>query len=230
MNPPQHADRLLLIFVHGFRGSETSFKGFPDTIRASLTNTHAVDVDAIVYPSYKTMGHFTLAVCTFTQWLIGEIAQRQQEAEKRGDKSKLMAILLGHSMGGIVCTESIFEIHQRTDDPLRGGCIIGFIAYDTPFYSVNVHYMTSKVTGYADQVSRLWQGQTPQDTARQVSYLPKPTMVRSSWGLFAGVVGAAVVGTAAYMHRDTLSSGLQQLYDQLEFVSILANKDVLEKR
>lgn len=66
-------DKLLLVFVHGFRGSDSSFKvlfillslttktnnnkkDFPNRLQTILTNTVKADVNAVVYPSYKTAG------------------------------------------------------------------------------------------------------------------------------------------------------------------------------
>ncbi|EIE83425.1 hypothetical protein RO3G_08130 [Rhizopus delemar RA 99-880] len=50
-------DKLLLVFVHGFRGSDASFQDFPNRLQAILTNTLRLDVEVDIYPSYKTAGY-----------------------------------------------------------------------------------------------------------------------------------------------------------------------------
>lgn len=71
-NQRDNLDKLLLVFVHGFRGSDSSFKvllfifvvtvaltkkqDFPNRLQTILTNSVKADVNAVVYPSYKTAG------------------------------------------------------------------------------------------------------------------------------------------------------------------------------
>ncbi|KAI9030947.1 hypothetical protein CLU79DRAFT_732147 [Phycomyces nitens] len=237
MSEPEHADRLLLIFVHGFHGSDTSFEDFPNRLRTILTNTHKVDVDAVVYPSYKTMGDLSLAVQDLTTWLIDQVNTRQRESKGWGGKGRLMVALFGHSMGGIVSAEVILGLKRRPDDPLEGAFIVGLLAYDTPFYSVNVKYVSSKVTNYADQASRFLQGNSSTTTSvRQIGNTAqaaaKTAQASSSsgWGFLAGVVGIAAIGAAAYVGRELILTGLSKAYDHLEFVNTLIDTEGCEER
>lgn len=62
--------RLLLVYVHGFLGSETSFHDFPrhvhDAVRLLVDESH--DVYTKVYPRYKTRGNMSIARDNFSQW------------------------------------------------------------------------------------------------------------------------------------------------------------------
>lgn len=62
--------RLLLIYVHGFMGSEESFQNFPkhlhDLLTISLSDSHVIYTK--VYPRYKTRGPIHVARDQFSQW------------------------------------------------------------------------------------------------------------------------------------------------------------------
>jgi hypothetical protein len=62
--------RLLLIYIHGFLGSEDSFYQFPkmvhDLLTVSLTDTHVVY--SKIYPRYKTRGPLQEARDGISQW------------------------------------------------------------------------------------------------------------------------------------------------------------------
>ncbi|KAI8873286.1 hypothetical protein GQ42DRAFT_118128, partial [Ramicandelaber brevisporus] len=48
---------LLLVWVHGFKGSEMTFEDFPERLQMILTNTlPGADVESIVYPRFETRG------------------------------------------------------------------------------------------------------------------------------------------------------------------------------
>lgn len=76
--------RLLLIYVHGFMGSEESFQNFPrhvhELLTISLSESHVINTK--VYPRYKTRGPIHIARDQFSQWyvrhfLISEITRRK---------------------------------------------------------------------------------------------------------------------------------------------------------
>ena len=109
---------LLAIFVHGFMGNETSFQRFPTdvhkTITANLAQSHVVHTK--IYPRYKSRKHIEHARDAFSEWL-------------RPHKGpNVDVILLGHSMGGILCAEvALLQLHQ----------ILGTINFDTPFLGMH---------------------------------------------------------------------------------------------
>lgn len=64
--------RLLLIYIHGFMGSEASFNDLPahvhDLLTASLSESHAVYTR--IYPRYKSQGEIQTAVNQFSTWYV----------------------------------------------------------------------------------------------------------------------------------------------------------------
>lgn len=61
---------LLLVYVHGFMGTETSFKSFPAHVHNLLTITLADShvVHSKIYPRYKTRQKINFATDDFSKW------------------------------------------------------------------------------------------------------------------------------------------------------------------
>lgn len=61
---------LLVIYIHGFLGNETSFRSFPahvhNLITMSLADTHRVHTK--IYPKYKSRRDISYAVDDFSNW------------------------------------------------------------------------------------------------------------------------------------------------------------------
>ncbi|KAI8082184.1 hypothetical protein BDF21DRAFT_337922 [Thamnidium elegans] len=247
-NQKDNLDKLLLVFVHGFRGSDSSFKDFPNRLQTILTNSVKADVNAVVYPSYKTAGDLRIAVENFSVWLCNEVSKLDEENKRLKSTGKIMIVLLGHSMGGIVSAETILRFYNNTNncnDQLLGAQIIGMLAYDTPFYSINQNFVADKAWSSVDQVnkevSRYW------NTGNAAAGITAATVTTKAitagntrstggnssgkkWGLFAGVVGAAALGAAAYMARDKISSTISDAYEQLTFISDLTDMNGCDQR
>ncbi|CAD0014185.1 unnamed protein product, partial [Aureobasidium pullulans] len=98
--------KLLLIFIHGFMGNETSFQSFPahvhSLVAALLSETHTVHTK--IYP-------------------------RPHEGPTTD------VILLGHSMGGLLCAE-VALIPSLADGSLRHR-LIGTVNFDVPFLGMH---------------------------------------------------------------------------------------------
>lgn len=64
--------RLLLIYIHGFMGSEASFHDLPlhvhDLLTGSLAESHVVYTR--MYPRYKSQGEIQTAVDQFSAWYV----------------------------------------------------------------------------------------------------------------------------------------------------------------
>lgn len=64
--------RLLLIYIHGFMGSEASFHDFPahvhDIVTDLLSESHVVYTR--IYPRYKSHGELQTAVSQFSAWYV----------------------------------------------------------------------------------------------------------------------------------------------------------------
>jgi fluoride ion exporter CrcB/FEX len=61
--------RLLLVFVHGFKGGDTTFAGFPQDLTTVLSHSlpHLRVLHA-VYPRFETRGDLGLCVAAFKEW------------------------------------------------------------------------------------------------------------------------------------------------------------------
>ncbi|KAJ5653771.1 hypothetical protein N7490_000774 [Penicillium lividum] len=130
---PQDATRrrLLLIYIHGFNGSEATFLDLPvhihSALAALLSESHVVYTR--IYPRYKSHGEFNLAVKRFSGWLSPH------------ESDDLDVILLGHSMGGIIAAD-VALLHQDKSAK-RKHRILGIINFDTPFLGLHPHVVST---------------------------------------------------------------------------------------
>jgi hypothetical protein len=64
--------RLLLIYIHGFMGSEASFHDLPahvhDLLTGLLSESH--EVFTRIYPRYKSYGEMHVAAEQFSAWYV----------------------------------------------------------------------------------------------------------------------------------------------------------------
>ena len=102
---PRHVKRrLLVIYIHGFIGSEDSFHSFPFHVHMQLKDkvarTHVVH--SKIYPRYKTYRAFHLARDNLSQWLSAH----------EGPNTDI--ILVGHSMGGLLAEEVVLMVRCPT--------------------------------------------------------------------------------------------------------------------
>jgi hypothetical protein len=62
---------LLLVFIHGFKGTGQTFHNFPKDLRALLSHTlPKVRILSIVYPQYETRGDLKTCVTRFKEWYV----------------------------------------------------------------------------------------------------------------------------------------------------------------
>ncbi|KAH8683164.1 hypothetical protein BGZ60DRAFT_399535 [Tricladium varicosporioides] len=119
---------LLLVFIHGFMGTETSFQSFPahihNLLTITLTETHVVHTK--IYPRYKSRKAIDFARDDFSAWL------------EPHENHFTEVILLGHSMGGILGAEVVLQKPQPT---ISGRSmrhrILGTVNFDTPFLGMH---------------------------------------------------------------------------------------------
>lgn len=113
---------LLLVFIHGFKGSDNTFDNFPKDLRALLsTALPNLDVLSIQYPRYETRGDLRECVGRFKEWLQNKVIDLEvanKTPSPTADPS-VRVILIGHSMGGIVAAETLLSIAR--DEPVRPG-------------------------------------------------------------------------------------------------------------
>ncbi|KAF7594602.1 hypothetical protein BBP40_008869 [Aspergillus hancockii] len=131
--------RLLLIYIHGFIGTEESFHDFPkhvhDLLTISLSQTHVVYTK--IYPRYKTRGPVHIARDNFSRWLSPH------------ESPDLDVILLGHSLGGIVSAEVALMPSQsspgRAVDVGLNHRVLGLVNFDVPFFGLHPRVVTTGI-------------------------------------------------------------------------------------
>nr|POE88116.1 hypothetical protein CFP56_11345 [Quercus suber] len=119
--------RLLLIYVHGFMGNETSFRSFPAHVHHLLTvllaDTHVVHTK--IYPRYRSRKNISFARDNFSEWL------------EPHEHPKTDVVLLGHSMGGLLCSEVVLKPSTPPAPSPFAHRILGTINFDVPFLGMH---------------------------------------------------------------------------------------------
>ncbi|CAI6333230.1 unnamed protein product [Periconia digitata] len=110
--------RLLLVYIHGFQGDETSFRSFPahlhNMVTITLSDSHVVHTK--IYPKYQSRYAIAQARDNFSNWLAPHEDQWTD------------VILLSHSMGGLIAADVALLFRHR---------IIGTIEFDVPFLGMH---------------------------------------------------------------------------------------------
>ncbi|KAF1999731.1 hypothetical protein P154DRAFT_436286 [Amniculicola lignicola CBS 123094] len=109
---------LLLVFIHGFMGNETSFRSFPahlhNLVTITLAESHIVHTK--IYPRYRSRYALEVARDEFSKWLTPH------------ENWNTDVILLGHSMGGLLAADIALLFRHR---------IVGVINFDVPFLGMH---------------------------------------------------------------------------------------------
>lgn len=94
--------RLLLVYIHGYKGTDTSFQSFPAHVhhylKRALAETHVVH--SKIYPRYKTYRAMDMARDNFSAWL------------EPHESPTTDVILVGHSMGGLLNAEVVLCVSK----------------------------------------------------------------------------------------------------------------------
>jgi pimeloyl-ACP methyl ester carboxylesterase len=92
--------RLLIVYIHGFMGNDSSFRSFPahvhSFLKETLAETHVVHTK--IYPRYKTYKSIDVARDNFSAWLAPH------------ENPTTDVILVGHSMGGLLAAEVVLLV------------------------------------------------------------------------------------------------------------------------
>jgi pimeloyl-ACP methyl ester carboxylesterase len=86
---------LLVVYIHGFMGNNSSFRSFPahvhSLLKSLLAESHSIHTK--IYPRYKTYKSIDVACENFSKWLAPH------------ESPTTDVILVGHSMGGLLAGE-----------------------------------------------------------------------------------------------------------------------------
>jgi hypothetical protein len=155
---------LLLVFIHGFKGTDATFQRFPNDLQALIQHSvpEQVNVLTLQYPQYETRGDLKECVAKFTDWLQNKVIDLEVENRTPSPTvdPSVHVILCGHSMGGIVAAEALLSVvgdepvphtyqsesgHHRTDCPgekedtsrMWFPYIKAVLAFDTPYLGIS---------------------------------------------------------------------------------------------
>ncbi|RHZ78203.1 hypothetical protein Glove_166g293 [Diversispora epigaea] len=227
-------NKLLLIFIHGFKGNDKTFEDFPNRLRDVIKTTKNIDTESIVYPKYETRGNLQLAVIKFCEWLEENVKTHEEMIKGKGS---IWVCLCGHSMGGILAADTILRYESLISKPVN---IIGLLAFDTPYYGLHGDVFSKaameKATSYNKTI-----GTTMSLISSATGFYSKATetsnnstTVKKSSGFgkygMAALASVALIGGAAYMHKEKVAKGVDWLGSHLEYVGILWNDSELKKR
>ncbi|EEH09074.1 conserved hypothetical protein [Histoplasma capsulatum G186AR] len=125
---------LLLIYIHGFVGSDTSFKKFPahvhNLLSVMLSESHVVH--SKIYPRYKTRKTIELVRDDLSYWLCPH------------ESPDTDIVLVGHSLGGILAAEIALLGPADSQGPeMFKHRIMGTINLDVPFLGLHHRVITT---------------------------------------------------------------------------------------
>ncbi|KAG6356634.1 hypothetical protein INS49_014508 [Diaporthe citri] len=129
VNENEYRRTLLVVYIHGFMGDNTSFRSFPAHVhyflREQLSESHVVH--SKIYPRYKTYKAIEVARDKFSAWL---------EPHEKEDTD---VVLVGHSMGGLLAADVALIVYEPSP------------VLSCPMVSVNMSLALSESQSLASQ-------------------------------------------------------------------------------
>ncbi|KAI1387149.1 uncharacterized protein F4822DRAFT_443963 [Hypoxylon trugodes] len=219
------------------QGDDDTFKTFPDDLQkrvASKLPDHSVE--SIVYPKYETKGELGQCCTSFLSWLkekVMDVRKAHTEKPWPPHDRDVGVILVAHSMGGFVASDTLFLIlneriaHGQEALPIFP-LIQGILTFDTPFNGLARSMFVYGAFSNYQKVSTVFNVMTALSAApsalgksafkRSAANLPPARTSRSAWkgwqlvAVRTGTVGAiAAGGVAAYMHRKQIMDGMRSM-------------------
>lgn len=162
-SPGPNRRKLLLVYIHGFMGTETSFKSFPahvhNVLSISLADTHVVHTK--IYPRYQSRKNISFARDAFSNWLTPH------------ESDNTDVILIGHSLGGILAAEVVlFPSHRPGSKDLFQHRILGHIAFDTPFLGMHPGVISTGIASLFKSAPDPPEAYDPKNTSAPLSFNP----------------------------------------------------------
>ncbi|KAF8605249.1 hypothetical protein BDV93DRAFT_490531 [Ceratobasidium sp. AG-I] len=198
---------VLCVFIHGFKGTDSTFGAFPARIGHLVEQVlkvgrgHAdnldddeegnseperlggkVTVECLVFPAYETRGELKEAVERFVDWLTTLTVQKEVAHNLNGGSGKAKIILCGHSMGGLIAADALLSIARWRPDktaPLWPW-IVGCVAFDTPYYGLHPTVFSNSATKAVDYVSAAQQAFSAFNSIRPTSPSPQAQPIRAA--------------------------------------------------
>ncbi|KAI0197348.1 hypothetical protein EV127DRAFT_416323 [Xylaria flabelliformis] len=131
--------KLLVIYIHGFMGNDTSFQSFPAHVhgylKLALSDSHVVH--SKVYPRYKTYKSIEIARDNFSKWL------------EPLESHMTDIILIGHSMGGLLAADVILKrpaYQDQNHDGYFKHRILGAVNLDSPLLGMHPGIIVSGIS------------------------------------------------------------------------------------
>ncbi|KAI0711079.1 hypothetical protein C8T65DRAFT_648099 [Cerioporus squamosus] len=249
------SDLVLLIFIHGFKGDDSTFGEFPQRLEHVLTESLPnATVESV------TKGELNAAVVRFADWLT-DLTVRKEVAHGGAGCAKI--VLCGHSMGGLLAADALIEFVRTRPDkkaPLWPN-IVACLAYDTPYLGLHPHIFKNSATQAAEYVRtastvlssfKSWRAKTPSGAAAAADApppvppkaaitappAPEASAGASLWQKWAapaaytlgGALFAGAAAGAAYYKREDIGASATWVTDHLRYVGNLWNKNELEAR
>ncbi|KAK7966771.1 uncharacterized protein PG986_001048 [Apiospora aurea] len=120
--------RLLVVYIHGFMGTDHSFQSFPAHVhrylRDALIDSHVVH--SKIYPRYKTYKAIEVARDNFSRWL-------QPHESPTTD-----VVLVGHSMGGLLAADvALMQSWDQNSPNFFQNRILGTVNLDAPLLGLH---------------------------------------------------------------------------------------------
>ncbi|KAI0811815.1 hypothetical protein GGR55DRAFT_89310 [Xylaria sp. FL0064] len=232
---------LLLCFLHGFKGNDDTFRTFPEDLKAQVAKQLPEDnVEAVVYPKYETKGELGQSSTSFLSWLkerVMDVRKARCEKPWPPHDRDVGVILVAHSMGGFVASDTLFLIlnerlaaekeEAKSDQPIFP-LIQGILTFDTPFNGLARSMFVYGAFSNYQKVSSVFNVMTALSAApaafsktafkRTTASLPSRGSSNPAWkgwqlvAVKTGTVGAiAAGGVAAYMHRKQIMDGMRSM-------------------
>ncbi|KAK4251101.1 hypothetical protein C7999DRAFT_28421 [Corynascus novoguineensis] len=130
--------KLLVVYIHGFMGNNSSFRSFPAHVHSLLKNllgeTHVIHTK--IYPRYKTYKSIDVACENFSKWLAPH------------ESPTTDVVLVGHSMGGLLAADVVLLPYNHNPSnavPLFRHRILGTISLDAPLLGLHPGIVVSGI-------------------------------------------------------------------------------------
>ncbi|KAI5117870.1 hypothetical protein M0805_006572 [Coniferiporia weirii] len=242
---------LLIVFIHGFIGSDSAFAEFPKMLQHIVAeNNKNYVVESIVFPTYPSN-----AVENLKTWLAVQVASRESFRDGDGGAQTVKVVLCGHRLhGGLIAADTLIGLVtscSERGEPLRPN-IIACIGFDTPYFGLRRLEFKKKagrvvrIVRAAHQVASTFgallgssSSMSPDRyVAATISTAVQASAPVLSWGRWiapaayvaGGLLLCGAAAGAAYVRRRDIEEGYKWAADHLKYVGVLWDENSLAGR